>query len=181
MTLDGEPVVEIDIRASYLTLLHGLKGVPFDAAERDPYDVTGLPRPVVKAWVTMTIGHTDWHKRWPTRVAEDLRDSGDGIDPKDYPVKQVAPLVLKALPILKDWPQQSVSCFDLMYLESEALIRTMLEMMRELNSPSLSVHDSIIVPTRWTKYACYILQRRYREVSGVKPYLQVNSAEDLGV
>jgi hypothetical protein len=177
MMLDGEPVTEIDIRASYLTLLHGLRGVPFNAIERDPYDVQGLPRPVVKAWVTMTLGHTDWHKRWPTRVAEDLRDSGDRIDLKGYPVKQVALLVLKALPILKDWPQQSVSCFDLMYLESEAVIRTMLELMQELNSPSLSVHDSIIVPMRWTKYACYILERRYREVCGLKPYLQVNAAE----
>jgi hypothetical protein len=62
MMLDDEPVVEIDIRASYLTLLHGLKGAPFNAAERDPYEVEGVPRSVVKAWVTMTIGHTSWHK-----------------------------------------------------------------------------------------------------------------------
>lgn len=178
MTLDGEPVVEIDIRASYLTVLHGVKGVPFDAAERDPYDVQDVPRPVVKTWVTMTLGHTAWHKRWPQGVVEDLRDSADRIDLKDYPVKQVAPLVLKALPILKDWPEQRVSCFDLMYLESEAVIRTMLELMRELNSPSLSVHDSIIVPARWTKLACYTLERRYKEVSGIKPYLQINATED---
>jgi hypothetical protein len=58
MTLDGEPVAEIDIRASYLTLLHGLRRIPFDPAERDPYKIDHLPRAVVKTWVTMTIEHS---------------------------------------------------------------------------------------------------------------------------
>jgi hypothetical protein len=180
MTLDGEPVAEIDIRASYLTLLHGLKGVPFDAVERDPYKVGHLPRAVVKAWVTMTIGHTDFHRSWPKRTAEALRENGeDSIDTKKYPVKQIAPVILAALPILKDWPRQPLSGFDLMYRESEAVIGTMLELMREHDVPSLSVHDSIIVPIRRTNEACSILKRRYREVSGIVPHLQTRLPSSL--
>src|SRR5262249_54644757 len=56
MTIDGEPVAEIDITASYLTILHARGGVPIDLS-RDPYSVEGLPRAIVKAWVTMTLGH----------------------------------------------------------------------------------------------------------------------------
>jgi len=176
MMLDGEPVAEVDIRASYLTLLHGLNRIPFNAAERDPYDVDGVPRSVVKAWVTMTIGHTKWHARWPTQVAEDLRDSKERIDLKQYPVKQTAARILEALPILKDWPTQALTAFDLMYLESEAVIGTMLELMREHDLPSLSVHDSLIVPIRSMNEARGILERRYREIAGIIPYLRIELA-----
>ena len=39
--------------------------------------------------------------------------------------------VLDALPVLADWPEQDLTCFDLMYLESEAITRTMLRLKRE--------------------------------------------------
>jgi hypothetical protein len=113
-------------------------------------------------------------------VAEDLRDSGERIDLNDYPVKQIAPVILQALPILKDWPRQMITGFDLMYRESEAVIGTMLELMHEHDCPSLSVHDSLIVPIRRTDDACSILKRRYKEVSGITPYLRVNAAPHLG-
>jgi hypothetical protein len=177
MKLDGEAVVEIDIRASYLTLLHGLKSVPFDAARRDLYRIKGLPRSVAKAWVTMTLRHTGFHRAWSKQTVDDLRANGKTIDVKQYPVKQIAPLVLKALPILKDWPSQAVSSFDLMYKESEAVIGTMLELINEHDRPSLSVHDGIIVPMRGMEDACSILQRRYKEVSGIAPSLSVNKAK----
>jgi len=177
MTLGGEPVAEIDIRASYLTLLHGLRGVPFDPNKRDPYRIGHLPRAVVKAWVTMTIGHAKFHRRWPRRTVQDLRETGEeGIDTKKYPVKQIAPIILDRLPILRDWPEQSLSGFDLMYRESVAVIGTMLELMRTHRVPSLSVHDSIIVPARWTNETAEILRRRYERVAKIVPFLQVNSA-----
>ena len=40
------------------------------------------------------------------------------------------------LPVLKGWPEQNITCFDLMYLESEAVIGTMLELMRVRGVPS---------------------------------------------
>ncbi|MFC1459338.1 hypothetical protein ACETIH_22060 [Microvirga arabica] len=55
MTFDGEPVAEIDIRASYLTILHGKLGVPLEASG-DLYEVPGFPRDVVKAWLVATLG-----------------------------------------------------------------------------------------------------------------------------
>jgi hypothetical protein len=180
MMLDGEPVAEIDIRASYLTLVHGLRGVPFNAEARDPYEVEGLPRAVVKAWVTMTIGHTRFHRRWPPSTSETLRENGEeSIDTKKYPLKRVQPLILERLPILKNWPDLPLSGFDLMYKESEAVIGTMLELMRMHQVPSLSVHDSVIVPVSRFAHACSILERRYKEVSGVKPFLNVRTAPGI--
>jgi hypothetical protein len=125
----------------------------------------------------MTLGHTGFHGTWSKQTVDDLRANGKTIGVKQYPVKQIAPLVLKALPILKDWPSQTVSGFDLMYKESEAVIGTMLELIHEHDCPSLSVHDSIIVPIRRMEDACSILQSRYKEVSGITPSLRVNKAK----
>src|SRR4029077_3184664 len=58
MTIHGEEVVEIDIRASYLTIYHAHYGAPLDPdPERDPYDLPGLgaeARNVVKLWFVAT-------------------------------------------------------------------------------------------------------------------------------
>ncbi len=70
MTIDGEPVVEIDIRASYLTMLYGLLGQMFPPGSmghiefrlgtfdpsKDPYDIPDFDRDVVKLWTVATLG-----------------------------------------------------------------------------------------------------------------------------
>jgi hypothetical protein len=55
MTIDGEPVCEIDIRASYLTIYLAWFNQELDWAN-DPYDFPGVPREVVKAWFIATFG-----------------------------------------------------------------------------------------------------------------------------
>jgi hypothetical protein len=41
MTINGEPVAEIDIRASYLTIFLSMHGVQLDAT-KDPYELQGF-------------------------------------------------------------------------------------------------------------------------------------------
>jgi hypothetical protein len=109
---------------------------------------------------------------------EDLRETGEeSIDTTKYPVKQIAPIILHHLPVLKDWPEQPLTGFDLMYRESEAVIRTMLELMRQYEVPSLGVHDSIIVPANRAEDAAAILS--YESVGGICPCLQTSAAPHL--
>src|SRR5207302_3565001 len=57
MTIDGEELCEVDIRASYLTIIHALHDEPFpDPAEDDPYALEAFPRDVVKAWCVAVFG-----------------------------------------------------------------------------------------------------------------------------
>jgi hypothetical protein len=44
ITINGHSVVEIDIRASQLTVYHGVRGATFDPHSGDPYDLDGVPR-----------------------------------------------------------------------------------------------------------------------------------------
>jgi hypothetical protein len=173
MLIDGEPVAEIDVRASYLTILQALRRAPLYPF-RDPYDVPGLPRDVVKAWVTMTLGHHGFHRRWPKDIADDyLKGHGERLCTA-HPVREVQRAVLTALPVLADWPEQTLTCFDLMFLESEAIVRTMLRLKREHGAVCLSVHDSIIVPAAQETTGARVLREEYRRIVGVEPALKVN-------
>jgi hypothetical protein len=178
MTINGEPVVEIDIRASFLTILHALKRRPFDPST-DPYALHELrredlppeiTREIAKSFVTMTLGNTGFHRRWPSEKVAEFRDKGINLG-KRFPLKDVRRTVLAYLPVMRDWPSQPITCFDLMFLESEAIVGTMLELMRNYRVPALSVHDSLIVPVMCLDLASGVLTRRYKTVCGAEPYL----------
>jgi hypothetical protein len=48
-----------------------------------------------------------------------------------------------------------------MWLESAVMISTMLHLKRDHATPSLSVHDSLIVPTSKVDTACKVLMVRF--------------------
>jgi hypothetical protein len=60
-----------------------------------------------------------------------------------------------------------------MYLESEAVVSTMLRLRREHEIPSLSVHDSIIVPASKCEIAEAALTEEYLRVTKTKPQLEI--------
>jgi hypothetical protein len=171
MTFNGDGVVEIDIRASFLTILHSLKGLTFDPST-DPYEFDGFRRDVVKAWITATLGYKKFRTRWPQQAVADFRDEGINLS-KAYPVKQVEAKVLERLPVLKNWPEEQITSFDLMFLESKAILPAMLRLMREHRVPSLSVHDSLIVAKPAESLASDILKTEYKAVCGAHPFLVV--------
>lgn len=169
MTIGGEAVVEIDITASYLTMLHSLHGVPFDPTAGDPYDIPEYTRPIVKAWLTATLGHKQHFDKWPEKTVERLRKKGFDNLP---PIHAVRDAMLARYPILCDWAEQRVTWADLMYAESNAVIATMTRLMHE-QRPSLPVHDSIIVRASDQERAVEVLQEEYHKVSGIYPKLKV--------
>jgi hypothetical protein len=191
MTLGGEPVVEIDIKASHLTILHGLLGLPFDPSD-DPYAVEGLEplaigrtdlrRWAVKQWTVATLGHHRHHRKWlPTHIKafrEKINDAEPGAADKlkglgqVYPISHVRGAMVAKHPVLKDWGNLGVSWADLMFVESEAIVSTMLGLMDHHQVPSLSVHDSLIVRSKDKDIASYCLTKKYEEMCGLMPVLE---------
>ena len=100
MTINGERVAEIDINASYLTILLSQLGgeIPSDG---DIYNIDGLPREVVKAWVTATLGFDGFHDRWPVGLTAALRKGGINTS-RRLTMKTVEERVLKAIPALRN-------------------------------------------------------------------------------
>lgn len=176
LTIDREAVAEIDVKASFISILSALRSMPLDPRD-DPYDVESLPRSVVKAVVTMTLGHDRFHARWPTEVKRSLEEKlGISDLGKAYPLKKVLPLITAKLPAMVDWGNVGVSCFDLQFIESEAMFLAVERLAYDHDVASLPVHDSLIVPASQLQLAERVLAESFEEVSGHKPQLTV----DLG-
>ncbi len=172
MTIGGEDVVEIDINASYLTILHGMAGYPLPNRD-DLYAIGGYNRVIVKAWITATIGHYDFHTRWPKNAIQEIQDAG--IDkPAELTMRLLQPVILDHFPMLADWPSQKVTWADLMFIESEIIIGTMLERMHSYGIPCFSVHDSIIVRKSDQSIAMKTLKDQIFRQTSIEPRLKVN-------
>ena len=171
MKLNGEAVAEIDIRASHLTILHALLKAPFSPHTADPYEVPGIPRDVVKRWVTMTLGHDRFQRCWSEANKKDYLEEHERDLQKDYPIATVREKVLTALPTLRTWPECKVRWGDLQYLESCAVLNAVHELATKRGIPAFPVHDSIIVPVSAASVATNVLTLSFEEVIGVQPAL----------
>jgi hypothetical protein len=171
LKIDGEPIVEIDINASYLSILHGISGYPLPERD-DLYDIGGIDRTIVKAWVSSTIGHHCFHTRWPKNAIQEIEDAG--IDkPKEMTMTSLQPVILHHFPMLADWPSGRVTWANLMFTESEIIIGTMLELMRSYSIPCFSVHDSIIVKKKDQQIAMETLGSQFLGRTTIEPRLKV--------
>jgi hypothetical protein len=177
MTIDGERVCEIDIRASYLTILHALYHVPFQvSAEVDPYQIAELPRNVVKAWVTVRFGTKGARTRWPSDAIQKYAEDNGGADLRKFKIRDVEREFCRRFPLMGRWRQLKETWADLMWRESEAVVSTVTLLMRS-GVPSLPVHDSLIVPASAEAMASDILSNNYNHVCGVIPALVAHSVQ----
>ena len=173
MTINGEPVVEIDIRASYLTILRAKLGLAFDPT-KDPYaGLVGIPRDVAKSWVIMTLGYDKLHQRWSDEAKRQFIKMGGTNLTKEYPLKKVRAKMLELFPFLEDWGKLPIGWADLQFWESEAVVNTVHELATVHGIPALPVHDSLIVPVSAQEKATEVLKRRFKDVVGIEPHLTV--------
>ncbi|WP_306095581.1 hypothetical protein [Qipengyuania flava] len=173
MKLSGEPVIEIDIHASFLTILHALLEKPLDPTSHDPYQHPSIPRRILKWWVVMTLGHNRFHRAWSADMKADYHERTGGKLGKDYPIKDVREEALKLFPLLKDWETCSTRWGDLQFIESCAVVDTVHYLAMEHGIPALPVHDSIIVPYSKKEVATSVLRTMFKKHVGVEPTLSV--------
>ena len=188
LRIDGETVVELDIRASHLTILAALAGASLP--EGDPYAVPGIPRNIVKRWVVVTLGNGRCPTRWSPRTREEEPDVAA------WPIKEVAAAVLARLPFLDEPASPEVAkaariagtgsaqqlprflSLRLMGIEAEAMTLA-LRRLREGGLLGLSVHDSLIVPRRSAATAQRVLEEACQETYGVVPV--ITSSEEAAL
>ena len=184
MTINGEPVAEIDIKASFLTIYHAKLKAPL-AGTGDPYARAGVERLIAKQWMVVSFGNSKPATRWPPEMSEDYEKETGQVLRKEAKASDVARKMLKAFPALERLDEHSDIWADLQFLEAEAIVGTMLILMRAHRAPSLSMHDGLIVPRSKADLAKGILAKEYRRVVGVEPMLtvelQVSTTDSVSV
>ena len=172
--INEEEIVEIDINASYLTILHALKGKAMPETE-DMYAIGGLPREVVKLWFSITLGSNTFHTKWPKGNIPELEEAGVGYKPW-MTVKAIEEIVLEHFPLMRDWPKQEVRWSNLMFIESEVIVSTIRELILRHQTPSLPLHDCIIVRRSDQELALGVLFEQFKAKVGIEPRLKVKQA-----
>jgi len=182
MTINGEAVAEIDIRASHLTIIHAKLGEPF-SRDSDPYERIrgfGVDRTIAKLWTVISLGNAKPAVRWPPEIAKDYKKATGKDLAKIAKAKDVSKAMLEAFPTLRKLTKLKAGKdlpLLLQFTESEAVINTMLILMREHRIPSLSTHDGIVVPRSGVGWTKTILTQQYLKFVGVEPVLTVEPEE----
>ena len=152
VTINGEPVVEVDINASYLSIYHGILGRPLPKRD-DIYDIPGLHRDIVKAWITAAFGNNKLPIRWPSAAKTKLLDKG--ICMSGLTMTKVGKIVCEHIPIMELLPDSELTWADFMYTESYAIIAAMETLRDNHDIPAYSMHDGLMVPVS----ACHTTAR----------------------
>lgn len=180
MTINGEPIAEIDISASYLTIFLSLHGIQLDTT-KDPYEFPGLgpeQRGAVKSWMVATFGSEKPIKKWPPRMIEKTPEL------REHRVVEITQAAFAKYPTLKFWGEplngRTYGWADLMWLESAVMFSTMMDLKSQHGTPSLTVHDSLIVPASKAQVACDALKSRFQAQQSAVPRLKIKQALQSG-
>jgi hypothetical protein len=176
ITIAGEPVVEIDIKASLISLLHGVLGLPLPAD--DLYSIPRVPRDGVKAWINATLGKGSPVVRWSKQTLADHPAVAD------HDARAVGALVMARYPFLANpWVVverrvihgEPRRILHHMLTGIEAAVLTMtIAGLRERGILGLPMHDGLIVPASAEEIACRLLREAGEQIAGVTLRLDVD-------
>ena len=188
ISIDQTRVVEIDVRASHLTIIHGLLGLPLPAGGSLYAGLDGVPEDVAKAWVTGTLG-----KGWPVAKwsAESLRSALKKRVPlNEHDPKVVGRLLAARYPFLGNpaealrgpaglddlghiAPAKTLLTHRLMAIEANAITAAM-ETLRDAGLLALPLHDSILIRGSYEREGVAALQDAFRVHAGIVPRLTID-------
>lgn len=168
--VNGEATVELDIKASHLTILHATAGIPLPNYP-DPYIIPGFDRGVVKTFVTMTLGYDRFHTDWTDNAVSTYHKKTKK-DLRAVQFETVKDAVLNAIPLLRSWPDSAVRWGDLQYIESEVVVDTIYTLAIGYRVAAMPVHDSIIVSTQYKGLAMRVLSDKFEHYVGVRPAIE---------
>jgi hypothetical protein len=188
LTINGEPVAEVDVQASHLSIMRGLLGLPLP--DGDPYEFTEVPRSVAKAWITATLGKGTPVTKWAAKATKDSPEL------LRHDPKHIGQIICDRYPFLRR-PAQAVDgpaglgrlahvgrptqllTHRLMGIEVQALTGAM-EYLQAWGVLALPMHDGLIVPASGVRYVGGGLQGAYSWAANrVRIRWTVESAPDM--
>ena len=178
LVIDGQPVVELDVRASFLTILHGLFDVPLP--EDDLYAFPGIPRDVVKAGIVATLGKGSIICQWSKRSIKKTEECAEHSAPKVAAALVTRYSFLLTLGDVVAHPpdtfraSRGVISAYLMGVESNAMTVAMGYIREHGGALALPVHDSLIVPESAEAIAREGIAEGFRRFAKVVPVIEVS-------
>jgi hypothetical protein len=150
ITINGEPVTELDLKTSHPRILAAKMGKPIPPSI-DIYAGSSFPRDVLKMAITQILGSQSLPTCWSYKSK--MRFGKAAYGPPDihklqarYPIGKARTEALKQFSLLENWKENPIDWGDLQFWESEVIIEAVYRLAIEHNVTALPVHDSLIVP-----------------------------------
>lgn len=179
LKIDNEDVCEIDIKSSHLVLTSFIKRATSSNSNflnpstlDDPYYFEGIPRPVVKAIITLLLGSDGSTRTWTSDQRKDLMEK-DGINLKDYSFKEIKSIIEESYGFITGAEGQAISWGLLQNREADALLSCITRLAHEYDIAAYPVHDSIIVKQGDSQVASRVLVESFRSNIGYEPRLSI--------
>ena len=188
LLIDREAVAEIDIRASWPTLIYGLLRRDlgdFDPDHwvppaNDPYGMvvdpaTGVivPREVVKAASSVLLTNKGTGlQRWPDEMVTALRKGFPDLI-AEYPAPLVGDAIMRAHQHLALWKAAEYGDgLTLMHLESAAILAAM-HRAKARGVPAFPIHDGFLVPESMAPSVMANLSEEFFKAFGCRPHIKL--------
>jgi hypothetical protein len=183
ITIDGQPVAELDVSACQLSIVHGLLRLPLP--DGDLYAIGDYPRDVVKSWITSTLGKGSAVTRWSRKDPKAFtRNSA-------YDPKAVGTAVYRQYPFLRTPAQalagpagldrmariakpETLLTHRLMNIEAEAMTLAMRALRNDWLTLALPLHDGLLVQRSAASEAEDTLRWAFQSVAGVRVRVTVD-------
>lgn len=157
LTIDSEPLADLDFEAMHYWLLHAEAGVT-PLTLRDPFAIPGFEdhRKLIKTAAYAILNASRRLKNYPTGLNE--------LAPTGMPWHDVEAAVLANLPIISSHAYSGIG-LTLQRRESDILVRVLAELILA-DIGFLPMHDGIMVPASHAALTHSIMLRVYREATG---------------
>lgn len=185
ITIDGQPIVGLDMKAAHLTILAALNGVELPPG--DPYALPGIGRDVVKHYLVLWLGNGNMPTRWPPATDAEIKQA---VASKG--VRGIGRMLIERYPFLRDPASPTVAAqtgldqltylgdarhlltHRLQRIEAEAITLAMRRLRRG-GVVVLPLHDALLVPAAAATVARGVLAEVCGEVFGVVPQIELKA------
>lgn len=172
ITWCGEPTVELDVRASHLSILYALCGQVL-SQEHDPYLIPPYDRELTKGLFTIITGRGSRPTRWTKELGKYFLEAHGKQLGKVHKVDDVLDALYRKHPLLNRIKYGSLDWATLQFEESECFLDCLTRLGRDHGVTGLPIHDSLIVAQRHQELAEQALKEAYQRRLGFSPVIKV--------
>lgn len=159
ITIDGEPIADLDFKACFLNLAYARVGCPLPAG--DPYAIEGLDgyrAALKKAFATMLFRDGSRRERMPAEIARELA--------KGWSLGRLIAAFREKHVAIGGLFGTGVG-MEIMHTESEILVATLLDLARQ-GIPALGMHDGLALPASKKDQGLAAMKSASKRIVGVE-------------
>jgi hypothetical protein len=159
LSIDGEPLADLDFGSCFVALLHVEDGIEFDPLAPDPFTISGYKdhRGLIKQCAYSILNAPKRIKNYP----EDVVEKG-AKPPMSW--REMEAVIFDHIPLFRKH-QYSAIGLKLMRKESDILVSVLLDLL-ERQIGFIPFHDGLMVPESKKEVTRHLMLMHYRAITG---------------